>query len=359
MSINKIISVLGARPQFVKAAPVSRVLANQSGLNELIIHTGQHYDPALSGNFFHELGIPEPVCNLGIGGGGHGTMTGRMLEALEPVFQNEWPDLVLVYGDTNSTLAGALAASKLQIPVAHVEAGLRSFNSQMPEEINRVLCDHVSTLLFCPTEAAVQNLTREGITRGVEKVGDVMYDAALQATARANDESRILKQLGLVNRRFVIATIHRAENTESPEKLSRLFSYLREEAHDQTIVFPLHPRTQTVIERAGLSLDGLMVIPPCGYLDMHQMLQNATAVYTDSGGLQREAYFHRVPCTTLRDETEWVETIENGWNRLWHESTYLQRRDITEYGDGNTAERIAARLNEWLNKDLRDPEQES
>ena len=344
----KIISVLGARPQFIKAAPVSRALAAQPGIREVIVHTGQHFDPEMSGDFFRELELTAPAYDLGIHGGGHGAMTGRMLQALEPILEAERPDAVLVYGDTNSTLAGALAASKLHIPVAHVEAGLRSFNRRMPEETNRVLTDHVSTLLYCPTGAAVGNLGREGITAGVEKVGDVMYDAALRAGTRARAESRILERLGLAEGAFALATIHRAENTDDPETLSQVLDYLRECAGARPIVLPLHPRTRGAIERAGLSLDGLTAVPPCGYLDMHRLLQGATAVYTDSGGLQKEAYFHRTPCVTLRGETEWVETVENGWNRLWRGPGHRPRREIAEYGDGDAAEKIVAHVNNWL-----------
>ena len=350
MSCAKIISVLGARPQFIKAAPISRALAAQPDVSEAIVHTGQHFDPEMSGDFFRELELDAPVYDLGIHGGDHGAMTGRMLQALEPILQAERPDAVLVYGDTNSTLAGALAASKLNIPVAHVEAGLRSFNRLMPEETNRVLTDHVSTLLYCPTDAAVGNLAREGITAGVEKVGDVMFDSALHAGTRARAESRILERLGLAEGAFAVATIHRAENTDDPVTLSQVLDYLRARAGAQPVVMPLHPRTRGAVERTGLSLDGLLAVPPCGYLDMHRLLQGATAVYTDSGGLQKEAYFHRTPCVTLRGETEWVETVENGWNRLWRGHGYRPRRDIADYGDGDCAGRIVAHLLDWLGK---------
>ena len=343
-----LIVVVGTRPQFIKAAPLSRALAKQSELNEMIIHTGQHFDPEMSADFFRELDIPEPVHNLGIRGGGHGAMTGRMIEALESVFRVERPDAVLVYGDTNSTLAGALAAGKLHVPVAHVEAGLRSFNRRMPEEINRVLTDHVSTLNYCPTSTAVENLSREGIIEGVERVGDVMYDATLHAVARARTDSRILERLALVDKEFALATLHRAENTDDTNTLSRILDYLRDHASRQAIVLPLHPRTLRAVERAGLSLDCLTTVPPCGYFDMHRLLQGATSVYTDSGGLQKEAYFHRTPCVTLRSETEWVETVENGWNRLWQDPDYRPRRNIPEYGNGDAAVKIATHLHGWL-----------
>ena len=348
MSRARIISVLGARPQFIKAAAVSRAFARQPALSDTIVHTGQHFDREMSGDFFRDLDIPEPAHNLGISGGGHGTMTGRMMEALEPIFLAERPVGVLVYGDTNSTLAGALTAAKLHIPVAHVEAGLRSFNRRMPEEINRVLSDHVSTVLYCPTSTAVENLAREGITKGVENVGDVMYDATLHAGARARRESTILERLGLGDGAFAVATVHRAENTDDANNLVQVIDYLRNQADRQPIVFPLHPRTRAAVERSALSLDGLTVVPPCSYLDMHRLLQGATTVYTDSGGLQKEAYFHRVPCVTLRGETEWIETVENGWNRLWHVPDYHSRRDIPEYGSGDAATRIAAHVSGWL-----------
>ena len=345
-----IVSVLGARPQFVKAAAISRAVAHETRLREVIVHTGQHFNLEMSGNFFRELDIPPPAHNLDIHGGRHGAMTGRMLQALEPILEAERPDAVLVYGDTNSTLAGALAASKLHIPVAHVEAGLRSFNRRMPEEINRVVSDHISTVLYCPTSASVENLAREGITAGVENVGDVMYDGTLYATGRARDESNILEQLGLVDGAFAVATVHRAASTDNPASLGQVIEYLCKNARQQTIVFPLHPRTRAAAERSGLSLEGLMVIPPCGYLDMHRLLQGATTIYTDSGGLQKEAYFHRVPCVTLRSETEWTETVECGWNRLWRGPGYRPRRDIAEYGDGDAAGKIAAHLNRWLSE---------
>ena len=259
----------------------------------------------------------------------------------------------LVFGDTNSTLAGALAAAKLNIPVAHVEAGLRSFNRRMPEGINRVVTDHMSTLLYCPTGAAVGNLAQEGITAGVAKVGDVMYDATLHAAARARSSSRILERLRLTDGAFALATVHRAENTDDPAVLSQILSYLRIRAGSKPMVLPLHPRTRSAVEGAALSLDGLTVVPPCGYRDMHRLLQGATTIYTDSGGLQKEAYFHRTPCVTLRGETEWVETVACGWNRLWCGPDYRPRRTIDDYGDGTAARRIAAHLTDWLDRPAR------
>ena len=271
-----LVTVVGARPQFIKEAPVSRALAEQPGARETMVHTGQHFDPEMSQSFFREFELPEPAHNLGIHGGGHGAMTGRMLEALEPILQTERPDAVLVYGDTNSTLAGALAAAKLNIPVAHVEAGLRSFNRRMPEEVNRVLADHVSTLLYCPTGAAVGNLAQEGITAGVAKVGDVMYDATLHAAARARASSRILERLRLTDGAFALATVHRAENTDDPAVLSQILDYLRSRAGSEPMVLPLHPRTRSAVE--GVSLDGLTVVPPCGYLDMHRLLEHFSSL---------------------------------------------------------------------------------
>jgi UDP-GlcNAc3NAcA epimerase len=336
----RVLSVVGARPQFIKAAAVTRAIAAQSQLVEVMVHTGQHFDPEMSDIFFEELGIPAPSHHLGIHGGGHGEMTGRMLEALEPVMLEMRPATVIVYGDTNSTLAGALAAAKLHLPVAHVEAGLRSFNRRMPEETNRVLADHASELLFCPTEAAVANLAREGITDGVHWVGDVMFDATLFAAAAARARSTILDRLGLQPKKYAIATVHRAENTDDPAALARVFAYLAAEAERRVVVLPMHPRTRAALARNGISLGAVRGIAPLGYLDMHRLLQDAEIVFTDSGGLQKEAYFHRVPCVTLRNETEWVETVAHGWNRLWRAEGYGVRSDIADYGDGHAAQRI-------------------
>jgi UDP-GlcNAc3NAcA epimerase len=293
----------------------------------------------MSGVFFEELGIPAPAVNLGIHGGTHGAMTGRMLAAIEEQVETRKPDWLLVYGDTNSTLAAALAAVKLHVSVAHVEAGLRSFNRAMPEEINRVLTDHVSTLLFCPTRQAVRNLANEGITSGLH-VGDVMYDASIAAAEIASRDGRVLSRLDIVGRCFSIATVHRAENVDHPACLRAVIEYLRAEASDQIIVFPVHPRTRQAIERCGLDTDPLVMCDPVSYLEMARLLAACTTVYTDSGGLQKDAYFHRKPCVTLRDETEWVETVECGWNRLWRGPDYAPRREITEYGDGRASYRI-------------------
>lgn len=343
----RILTIVGARPQFVKAAAVSRAIAAHRRLEETLVHTGQHFDPGMSQVFFDELAIPAPRCNLGIHGGSHGAMTGRMLAAIEDVILAEKPDLVLVPGDTNSTLAGALAAAKLGVPVAHLEAGLRSFNRAMPEELNRVMTDHLSALLFCPTETAIANLAREGIAEGVHDIGDVMYDAALFAAARSR-RSRVLERLGLEERQYAVATVHRAENTGERERLGEIIAFLREEAHGRAVVFPVHPRTRAQIADWRLDLAGILVCEPLGYLDMHRLLASASVVFTDSGGVQKEAYFHRVPCVTLRGETEWVETVEAGWNRLWKGPDYRPRREIAAYGDGRAAEAAVARIVEYL-----------
>ncbi|CAA7617730.1 non-hydrolyzing UDP-N-acetylglucosamine 2-epimerase [Magnetospirillum sp. SS-4] len=341
MARLRVLTVVGARPQFIKAAAVSRALARTGSFRESMVHTGQHFDPDMSDVFFEELDLPPPSHFLGIHGGGHGAMTGRMMEALEPVMLAERPDWVLVYGDTNSTLAGALVAAKRQIPIAHVEAGLRSFNRAMPEEINRVLTDHVSTLLFCPTAAALDNLRREGVTSGLHAVGDVMYDSCLHARARSA-RSDILCRLGLSEGGYRLATVHRAENTRDASTLAAIVDYLRRQPGP--VVLPLHPGTREKAGGWGVDLSGLTVIPPVGYLDMHRLLAGAAQVMTDSGGLQKEAYFHRVPCVTLRGETEWTETIAAGWNRLWRGPDYLPRRDIDEYGDGRAADKVVAAL---------------
>jgi UDP-GlcNAc3NAcA epimerase len=316
----KIITVVGARPQFIKAAAVSRAISSQfsNQVEEKIIHTGQHFDENMSQVFFDELDIPKPHYNLSVSGGSHGAMTGKMLDGIEQVLLKEKPDWLLIYGDTNSTLAGALAASKLHIPIAHVEAGLRSFNMRMPEEINRIVSDRVSTLLFCPTETAVQNLRIEGITRGVHNVGDVMYDVALYYRERAQKNSRILSNLGVSNKGFVLATCHRAENTDDSQRLASILGAFSEIAKDMPLVLPLHPRTKKLIAENHLSslLDLIITTEPLPFLDMVALEQGAKMILTDSGGVQKEAFFYNTPCITLRDETEWVETISLGWNQL-------------------------------------------
>ena len=346
-----ILTIVGARPQFIKAAPVSRALRRTA--RELLVHTGQHYDYGMSAVFFEELALPEPDYNLGIGSGSHGKQTGEMLIAIEEVLLSERPDWVLVYGDTNSTLAGALAAVKLHIPVAHVEAGLRSFNRAMPEEHNRVLTDHAANLLFCPTPHAVDLLAREGITHGVHLTGDVMLDAFLYNTALAEQRSTILDALGLQPQTYYLATLHRPANTDDPAQLQTLLDTLTE--LPLPVVLPLHPRTRQQIERHGLlpksKIKNLKLIEPVGYLDMLLLERCARLILTDSGGVQKEAYMAGVPCVTLRDETEWVETLDAGWNILAGADPDRIRatvRDFTPpaehpplYGDGHAADRIA------------------
>lgn len=368
----KIVTIIGARPQFIKAAAVSRAIAahnhltpHSSRLTEIIIHTGQHYDEGMSDVFFRELEIPEPLYNIGIGSGPHGQQTGRMMEAIEKLLIAEKPDWVLVYGDTNSTLAGALAAAKLHIPVAHVEAGLRSFNRRMPEEINRVVTDHLSTLLFCPSQVAVDNLAAEGIsspptpdtsllTPNVLITGDVMADALQFTAGKVAMNSDILNQLGLKPLHYLLATIHRAENTDNPDRLENIMSALSELATSEPIVLPLHPRTKKILGDNYISLltpnSSLKIIEPVGYFDIIALAQSSRLILTDSGGMQKEAYWLKVPCITLRDETEWVETVETGWNVL----TGSDRGKISNtvrnytrpanhpplYGDGHAAEKI-------------------
>jgi len=313
----KIISVVGARPQFIKLSALSKELRKKH--QEIILHTGQHYDDELSKIFFSELSIPEPDYNLGIGSAEHGEQTGRMLKGIEEVLLLERPDLVIVYGDTNSTLAGALAAVKQRIPVAHVEAGLRSFKKTMTEEINRVLTDHISSLLFCPTKTSVQNLRKEGITQGVYLVGDVMYDSLREHIKRAEKVSGIMKKQNLSKKDFYLVTIHRAENTDIKENLKKIVQILAE--LDKKTVFPIHPRTKKSLSEFNLlgkleSKDHLLLIDPVSYLDMLVLEKNARCVLTDSGGVQKEAFFLNTPCLTLREETEWVETLKNNWNNL-------------------------------------------
>ena len=311
----KIFTVVGARPQFIKAHPVSLALRD-AGISEFLLHTGQHYDERMSGCFFTELGLRSPDLNLAAGSGSHGEQTAAMLAGIERCLLEQKPDLILVYGDTNSTLAGALAAAKLNIPIAHVEAGLRSFNRRMPEEVNRVLTDHASTLLFCPAESAATNLHKEGIQSGVHVVGDVMADALFRFLPRAQAQSRILDTLGLPPRSYLLCTIHRAENTADHTELRRLFAGLADLG--RPVLVPLHPRTHALLEASGglPACENLRFTEPLGYLDMLQATANAHTVLTDSGGLQKEAYWLGVQCVTLREETEWTETLEHGWNQL-------------------------------------------
>lgn len=312
----KITTVIGARPQFIKASVVSRALRTQNNIVEKIIHTGQHYDNTMSAVFFDELDIPKPDYNLGIGGGSHGQNTGRMIEKIESILLEDQPDHLLVYGDTDSTLAGALAAAKLNIPVIHVEAGLRSYNRQMPEEINRVLTDHIAQILLAPTKLAIENLTTEGISgEGVHLVGDVMFDAALFYTNQATTKSKILSKLAIQPQTYILATIHRQENTDDRNRLAAIIEGLS--GSDLPIILPLHPRTAACLSKFGLVLPpSVLTIEPVGYLDMVMLEKHSVLIVTDSGGIQKEAFFHKVPCVTLRDETEWVELTESGWNSV-------------------------------------------
>ncbi|KWT70543.1 UDP-N-acetylglucosamine 2-epimerase [Hyphomicrobium sulfonivorans] len=350
-----IVTIVGARPQFIKVAPVSRALRDTGSITEILVHTGQHFDANMSDVFFDELGIARPDYNLDVGGGGHGAMTGLMLQRIEPLLQDIRPDAVLIYGDTNSTLAGALTAAKLHIPVAHIEAGLRSFNRAMPEEINRVVADHLSELLFASTDVAVANLLHEGVDAAkVHHVGDVMYDAALLFADRAKERT-LLADLGLEPGRYVLSTLHRAENTDSPQRLGALVAALDRVAQQIPVVLPLHPRTRGAMERQGLRFERVKTIDPVGYLDMIALESNAAVIATDSGGVQKEAFFYAVPCVTLRDETEWTELIELGWNQLAapdgpaisEQILSAVGRKGTEafpYGNGDAARLIAEKL---------------
>ncbi|MFN2635144.1 MAG: non-hydrolyzing UDP-N-acetylglucosamine 2-epimerase [Thermoanaerobaculia bacterium] len=356
----RVATVVGARPQFVKASVLSRLFAADDRFDELVIHTGQHFDDAMSQVFFDELEMSPAPYNLGVGSGNHGMQTGRMLEKIEEVLLELGPDGVLVYGDTNSTLAGVLAAVKMHIPVAHVEAGLRSFNLRMPEEVNRVLADHVSSLLFAPTDASVGNLEREGLpAEKIFQVGDVMYDAALHYGNRARERSRLLEDLGLAAGDYVLATVHRAENVDDSDRLAEILEGLTAASSARPVVFPLHPRTAAAMEKSGAGRPGgIRFIPPVGYLDMLFLEQFAGVVATDSGGVQKEAFFFGVPCVILRDETEWVELVDLGWNRVVTplsaaavanaigEAFGRKGRDGTPYGDGKAGERILAILEE-------------
>lgn len=316
--MRKVVTIVGARPQFIKAAAVSRPLRARA--TEVLVHTGQHYDEKMSAVFFDELQIPAPDYNLEIGSGGHGAQTGAMLARIEELLLREKPDWVLVYGDTNSTLAGALAAVKLEIPIAHVEAGLRSYNRSMPEEHNRVLTDHCAELLLCPTQTAVANLAREGITRGVHVVGDTMFDMVLEFSARARAQSRVLEALGLREKSYLLATVHRPYNVDRIDILRGILEAFLEAG--EPVIFPVHPRTrknlmdQAPDVLARLSKSSVRLVDPVGYLDMLRLEQAARCILTDSGGVQKEAFFLGVPCITLRPETEWVETAQSGWNRV-------------------------------------------
>jgi UDP-GlcNAc3NAcA epimerase len=358
--VKKIVTVLGARPQFIKASVVSKAIGQSAELRETVIHTGQHFDANMSDVFFAELGMRAPEHHLGISGGRHGEMTGRMLVEIEKVLLKEKPEVVLVYGDTNSTLAGALAAAKLHIPVAHVEAGLRSFNTKMPEEINRVLTDRISHWLFTPTPAATKNLKKEGASpKNIFEVGDVMYDVVLKHGSVVRAEDRVLKRLGILPKSYILATVHRAENTDNPNRLRVIVEALRKVAQSIPVIWPLHPRTRQILEKSNglpISVAHLHFIEPVGYLDMVQLEKYASVIATDSGGVQKEAFFHRVPCVTLREETEWVELVKTGWNHLAPPEKAGNLAEVlisavgkigrlkNFYGDGNSAKKIISIL---------------
>ena len=352
----KIASVVGARPEFIKAAPVSREIRQHH--EEVLIHTGQHYDENMSDVFFEILDIPRPDHNLGVGSASHGRQTADMMRGLEDVLEKEKPNFVLVYGDTNSTLAGALVAAKMGFPLGHVEAGLRSFNREMPEEVNRVVADHLSSLLFAPTETAVDNLAKEGITRGVHLVGDVMYDVALQS-AQAARSREIVARLGLTRGEYILVTLHRPQNVDDKEALASIVEALLRAG--KPVVFPVHPRTRKNLTTFGLwdrLRTKVQAIEPVDYLDFIALLMAAAKVVTDSGGVQKEAYFFGVPCVTLRDETEWIETLEDGWNALVGTETdeildAIQKFNpegtkSKSFGDGHAAEKIARILDKFV-----------
>jgi UDP-GlcNAc3NAcA epimerase len=359
--MRKIVTVLGARPQFIKASIVSHAIDQTPTLSEVVVHTGQHFDANMSAVFFSELGMRAPNYFLNINSSSHGEMTGRMLIEVERVLLNEKPDIVLVYGDTNSTLAGALAAVKLHTPVAHVEAGLRSFNITMPEEVNRMLTDRISRWLFTPTLAAAQHLQREGFSpEQIHAVGDVMYDVALHHGCRVQAGTGLMGRLGLQPKAYVLATVHRAENTtDHPERLQAIVDALMVTARQLPVVWPIHPRTRGVLQSMGLLAilsSQLRLLDPVGYLDMVQLEKYAAVIATDSGGVQKEAFFYQVPCVTLRDETEWVELVESGWNRLASpvdtdlisktiEAAIGSRgNQVSLYGQGDAAAKIASEL---------------
>ena len=354
MERYKIVTILGARPQFIKAGTVSREIEEHKNIQEVIVHTGQHFDANMSDIFFDEMKIPKPHYNLDINGLGHGAMTGQMLEKIEEVLLKEKPDWVMVYGDTNSTIAGALAASKLHIKVAHIEAGLRSFNMNMPEEVNRILTDRISNILFCPTQSAIDNLEREGYkTLGIKivKNGDVMQDGALFYKNLAIKPDDVT-----LNDEYILSTIHRAENTDDPKRLSAIFEALNEIAKEIQIVLPLHPRTKNILKTSNIKLSSyITIIEPIGYLKMVYLIKNAKMIMTDSGGLQKEAFFFEKPCITLRDETEWVELIENKFNALagadqkkildlYRTYKFNKNFDIDLYGGGKASQQIISEL---------------
>ena len=342
---KKIVTIVGARPQFIKVAPVSKELRKYH--QEILVHTGQHFDAGMSDVFFEELNIPTPDYHLGISGGNHGQMTARMLEKIEELFIQEKPDLVLLYGDTNSTLAAALAASKLHLPIAHIESGPRTYDRRQPEEVNRVFTDYVSAIRFCPTFQSLENLKMENMEKNSFHVGDVMYDSALYAREQALKGSTILEQHNLVPGNYSVATIHRAEHTSDRQTIEKIINYLKNQ--NTLVIFPIHPRTRQIVQSYELNLDPLKVIEPLGYLDMTWLVANAAQVITDSGGLPKEAYFHSVPCITIGNYTPWPETIAAGWNRLWTDEQYHSPQvPIVDYGKGDASKKIVEILNDFL-----------
>ncbi len=360
---KKLITIVGARPQFIKASALSKEIKKNRDLNEVLIHTGQHFDSNMSKVFFEELDLDKPNRFLGISGGSHASMTGRMMLEIENVLNNEKPYAVIVFGDTNSTMAGALAASKLKVPVIHIEAGLRSFNLEMPEEINRVVTDHVSSLLLAPTQIAIQNLKAEGLHK--EKlycVGDLMYDVAIEQNKKLIQPPTSINNLNLKEKKFILTTIHRAENTDNFFRLSKIVSVILEQSIKRQVIWPLHPRTKAQLDSHGL-LENLkkkvITTEPLSYLEMMSLQRTAGLILTDSGGVQKEAFFHRVPCVTVRDETEWTELITTGWNRLCpplDESSMLHiiesafgtsGKSTKLYGNGDAAKQIVSILEEY------------
>ncbi len=340
MDKMKIVSIVGARPQFVKSA-VLRKLFLENNIDEILIHTGQHYDHNMSTVFFDEMKIAPPDYNCTLKLRSHGGMTGEILKGVEAILVAEKPDYCLVYGDTNSTVAGALAAAKLHIPVIHVEAGLRSFNKRMPEEINRILTDHASSLLLCSTSTAVENLAKENITNGVHHVGDIMFDAVQQLTHSLDCEQIVGELVERNHKPLACLTLHRQENVHSSKRLLELIEFCRSFESKYQIVFPAHPNTASRIKEHGISIGGIIKIQPLSYLSMQALVNASDLVLTDSGGLQKEAYFHGTRCITLRDETEWLETISSGWNRLWKSPDYTQQPEtITEYGEGDAGAKM-------------------
>ena len=336
-----ILSIIGARPQFVKAA-VFRQKCLELGIKETLIHTGQHYDAEMSLGIFNDLKIRQPDKIFKIKKRSHAGMTAECLSSIEEVILDTAPDIVNVYGDTNSTLAGALAAAKLNVPIMHIEAGLRSFNKTMPEEVNRILTDHVSEFLFCPTKVAVNNLLNENITKGVFHVGDIMFDAVNVFSPLFKFPKQIKRR---VNRKLAILTVHRAETVNNPNRLQKVLDYSRQYCEEYDVIFAMHPNTKNKVEEYKIEISHFIITGPLSYLEMQGLLKDTSLVLTDSGGLQKEAYFHGCDCITLRDETEWVETIEYGWNKIWTDTHYKKpKQKISDFGDGNSASKMLQHL---------------